>query len=78
MAARSKWFTKKSGTSLLKTTTWISGSVSSSRTISYNRTAVSARTTFAGGFENVIVAIFGVGRSKTTVLDSFTDGSILG
>jgi hypothetical protein len=68
-AARSKWLRKKSGTSLLKTTTWTSESLSSSVTISYRRSAVSAVTTLAGGLEKVIVTTFGFGRPRMTVLD---------
>jgi hypothetical protein len=47
------------GTSLAKTTTWMSGSSSSPRTISCNATTVSETTRFIGGFANVILAVRG-------------------
>lgn len=67
-AAPSKWLMKKSGTSLEKTTTWMSGSLSSPRTISCNVTTVSGITRFTGGFANVILAVWGVVRSRRIVL----------
>jgi hypothetical protein len=67
-AAMSKWLKKKSGRPLLKTRTWMSGSSMRSTTISCNRMTVSGTIRFAGGFENVIVAILGVGRSREMVL----------
>ena len=68
-SAPSKWLKKKPGTSLAKTTTWMSGSLSSPRTISCNVTTVSGITRFAGGFANVILAVCGVVRSRRIVLD---------
>jgi len=59
---------KKSGTSLEKTTTWMSGSASSPATMSCNVTMVSGITRFAGGFANVILAVRGVVRSRRMVL----------
>ncbi len=67
-AAMSKWLMKKSGRPLLKTRTWMSGSSLRSTTISCNRITVSGTIRFAGAFENVIVAILGVGRSTLMVL----------
>ncbi len=67
-SAPSKWLKKKSGTSLEKTTTWMSGSLSRSRTIRCSATTVSETTRFIGGFANVIVAVRGVVRSRRIVL----------
>ena len=55
-AARSKWLKKKSGTPLVKTTTWMSGSSSSSRRISSRRMTVSLTIRLAGGFAKVTLA----------------------
>src|SRR5918994_1086289 len=58
-APRSKWLKKKSGTPLSKTTTWTSGSVCSSVTISASLTTVSPTMRLTGGFVKVTLAIWG-------------------
>jgi len=59
---------KKSGSSLAKTTTWMSGSFSSSSTTLCSATMDSGITRFTGGFAKMILAVCGVVRSRRIVL----------